>query len=152
MNTYLIKLCLGGGLFAILAFIHFFVDFIFQSHSEAMIKHNNAKVRAKHCLIYTLGFLPLIITLVYWNAYTQMEAFIAMNVLFWSHYLEDTYLLIVLWAKYIRRPPQMTDNPTDMLKGFKEFIDTTLGKILMIVLDQVVHLAFLFLLVYMALN
>jgi len=40
-----------GGLFAVMTFIHFFVDWICQTHSEAMQKHNNWKVRTKHCAI-----------------------------------------------------------------------------------------------------
>jgi hypothetical protein len=151
MNANLIKLCLGGGLFAVLAFIHFFVDFICQTHFEAMNKHNNALIRARHCLIYTLGFLPMIICLRQWECYTVVEAFIAANVLFWSHHAEDTYLPVYWWAKYIRKPTEMLP-PNDPKEGFIKFISTVLGKILLIAVDQVIHLAFLFPLVYMALN
>ena len=49
-----------GSFFALLTFIHFFSDWIFQTHSEAMIKHNNWKIRAKHCLIYTFIFIPFL--------------------------------------------------------------------------------------------
>lgn len=159
------KIALGGGLFAIFAFIHFFVDWIFQSHSEAMVKHNNANIRAKHCLIYTIGFVPLMCFL----HYSYWEWFAALNILFWSHFAEDTYLPVFLWAKYIRRPPEMTEpwketftqvdgsiaikvHPPDAERGFVEFIQTTLGKILMIAIDQIIHLTFLFPLVWMALN
>src|ERR1700689_2126266 len=93
-----------GGLFAILSFIHFFVDWIFQSHSEAMVKHNNPKIRAKHCLIYTAGFIPLFC----FCSFNWVEWLIVLNVLFWSHFAEDTYLPVFLWAKYIRKPPEMT--------------------------------------------
>lgn len=142
-----IKLALGGGIFALLAFVHFFVDFVFQSHAEAMVKHNNPKIRAKHCLIYTLGFVPLIWLL----DFEVWEWVVGLNILFWSHFIEDTYLPVFLWAKYIRRPPEMNP-PADPHKGFVEFIQTTLGKILMIAIDQIIHLAFLFPLVWFALN
>ena len=36
------------------------------------------------------------------------------------------------------------------LDGFKEFVDTPLGKILMIAVDQIVHLAFLWLPAWLA--
>lgn len=165
MNTHLVTLCLGGGLFAILGFIHWFVDFVCQTHFEAMNKHNNAKVRARHCAIYTLGFLPLLIVLHVWGAFTTVELVIAMNVLFWSHFVEDTYYPVFLWAKYIRRPAEMAEpvmsmgadgyvhvSPPDPKAGFLKFINTTLGKILMISIDQIIHFLFLFPLVWMALN
>ena len=149
----LLEIALMGGLFAVLGFIHFFVDWIFQSHSEAMVKHNNPKVRAKHCLIYTLGFVPLFL----FCHFAWWEWLIALNILFWSHFAEDTYLPVFLWAKYIRRPPEMTQPrkqvgvdgyvsilPPDAKAGFMEFVQTPLGKILIIAIDQIIHLAFLF--------
>lgn len=158
-------IALAGGLFAVLAFIHFFVDWIFQSHSEAMVKHNNPWVRAKHCLIYTVGFLPFM----YFCHFTVWEWLVGINILFWSHFFEDTYLPVYLWAKYVRRPPEMTEawkepytrvdgeiafkvHPPDPKRGFIEFVQTPLGKILMIAIDQIIHLAFLFPLVWMALR
>lgn len=159
------KIALAGGLFAFMAFIHFFVDWIFQSHSEAMIKHNHPWIRAKHCAIYTIGFVPLMCFL----NYSFWEWFAAINILFWSHFYLDTYHGVFLWAKYIRRPPEMTEpwketytradgeiairvHPPDAKHGFGEWVQTTMGKILMIAIDQIIHLAFLFPLVWMAFN
>ena len=88
------KIALGGGLFAVFAFIHFFVDWVFQSHAEAMVKHNNPKVRAKHCLIYSIGFVPIMLVL----NFTPFEYFLSLNILFWSHFVEDTYMPVFLWA------------------------------------------------------
>lgn len=137
------KVALAGGLFAVFTFIHFFVDWIMQTHAEAMAKHNNWKVRAKHCLIYTVGFIPLM----WYLNFTTLQFVVGLNILFWSHFVEDTYLPVYWWAKYIRKPPEMKDNPKE---GFIIFIQTTLGKILMIAVDQIIHLAFLFPLVLMA--
>jgi hypothetical protein len=147
----LIKIMLGGGFFAILGFVHFFVDWIFQSHSEAMVKHNNAKIRAKHCAIYTAGFFPLLAYCWYVNALYGWELVASLLILFVSHFVEDTYLPVLLWAKYIRRPPEMTGT-TDSKAGFILFIQTTLGKILMIAIDQIIHLTFLFPIVYFVLR
>lgn len=108
MNPHLVTLCLGGGLFAIMVFIHAFTDFVCQTHYEAMNKHNNAKIRARHCLVYTLGFLPLLALLAFFGALSAWEVFFAVNILFWSHFVEDTYYPVVLWAKFIRKPPCMT--------------------------------------------
>lgn len=156
----LLAIALMGGLFAVLGFIHFFVDWIFQSHAEAMVKHNNPKIRAKHCLIYTAGFVPLFC----FCHFAWWEWLIALNVLFWSHFAEDTYLPVFYWAKYIRKPPEMfepiksvgvdgyvTVSPPDLKAGFGLFIQTALGKILMIAIDQIIHLAFLFPIAYMIL-
>jgi hypothetical protein len=162
----LIKIMLGGGLFAALAFIHFFVDWIFQSHAEAMIKHNNAKIRAKHCLIYTLGFVPLLVFCVYVSVLTVWELIACLLILFISHFCEDTYIPVYWWAKFIRRPPEMTEPikestgidgyvrvlDPDPKKGFALFIQTTLGKILMITIDQIIHLTFLFPIVWFILH
>ncbi len=157
----IILLGIFGGLFAILVFIHFFVDWIFQSHSEAMVKHNNPKIRAKHCLIYTAGFIPLF---AFCN-FSLVEWLVALNILFWSHFTEDTYIPVFLWAKYIRRPPEMTlprqrkevDGyvtilPPDPKTGFDEFINTTMGKILMIAIDQIIHITFLIPIAWMILR
>lgn len=157
----LLEIALLGGLLSVLVFIHFFVDWIFQSHSEAMVKHNNPKIRAKHCLIYTTGFVPLFLI----ADFSMWEWLFALNLLFWSHFGEDTYLPVYLWAKYIRRPPEMTEPrkqslgdgyisilPPDPKAGFVEFIQTTMGKILMIAIDQIIHIVFLVPIAWMLLS
>lgn len=150
---------------AILVLIHNVVDVIFQNHAEAMVKHNNPKVRAKHCLIYTIGFIPFM----WYCHFTFWEWLIGLNILFWSHFFEDTYVLVYLWAKHIRKPPEMTEpwketytrvdgtvafriHPPDPKHGFGEWIQTTLGKMLMIWVDQIVHWVFLIPIAYMALR
>ncbi len=148
----LLEIALAGGSFSILVFIHFFVDWIFQSHAEAMVKHNNPKIRAKHCLIYTIGFVPFMALF----HLSWAEWLFALNLLFWSHFCEDTYIPVYLWAKYVRRPPEMIEPrkqtgldgyvsvlPPDPKAGFVEFIQTPMGKILMIAIDQIIHIAFL---------
>jgi hypothetical protein len=141
-----IKIALMGGFFAILTMIHFVVDWIFQTHAEAMVKHNQPWVRAKHCAIYTIGFVPFMELLHFGN----WEWFIATNILFWSHFFLDTYKGVFLWAKYIRKPPEMAYGDAEV--GFVLFIQTTLGKILMIVIDQISHILCLLPIAYMALN
>lgn len=161
----IVKIGVGGGLLAILVFIHFLVDWIFQTHKEAMNKHNKPWVRARHCGIYAVGFIPFLTVLVSIGSLSFLEYFISLNILFWSHFVEDTYYPVYLWAKYIRRPAEMTEPikeagfdgyinvlPPDPRKGFLLFINTTLGKILMIAVDQIIHIAFLIPIVWMALN
>lgn len=128
-----------GGLFAVLVFVHFFVDWIFQSHDEAMIKHKNAAVRAKHCLVYTTPFVFLAIIL---GASWLKLAAIA-SILFMSHFAEDTYIPVYLWARFIRKPPQLRIDNSQ--KGFSAWLteDPVLSKILLIAIDQIIHVSFL---------
>lgn len=153
-----LEIALVGGIFAILAFIHFFVDWIFQSHAVAMVKHNNPKILAKHCLIYTIGFVPLF----FLCNFSWAEWLIALNILFWSHFYLDTYHGVYLWSKYIRRPPEMTAPiksigidgyvtiiAPDPRKGFVQFVQTTLGKTLLIAIDQILHLFCLLLIAWL---
>jgi hypothetical protein len=153
------QLAMAGGLFALLSFIHFVVDWVFQTHQEAMIKHNHPWVRAKHCFIYTIGFMPILFAL----DFPFWKWLISVGVLFISHFYLDTYHLVYLWAKYIRKPPEMVTPetkthvdgyievlPPSSKRGFIKFVDTTLGKILMISIDQISHLMFLWVIVLLA--
>jgi hypothetical protein len=198
---FAIMLALAGGLFAILTFIHFVVDWIFQTHAEAMVKHNNAKVRARHCAIYTLGFVPLLLAFTWFSVLTPLELVACVLILFVSHFVEDTYLPVFYWALHVRRPPEVrwtikledgasklygpdgalvdhapsldtwpdqwrkdlatsvkdaetckAANKQMALRGFMEFVNTGLGKILMIAVDQIIHLAFLFPIVWLVLS
>ena len=158
---FVLCLALSGGLFAVMTFIHFFVDWIFQSHAEAMAKHNDARVRARHCLVYTLGFAPLLVFFLWTGALTFLQFFLSLAILFFSHFVEDTYLPIYYWALYIRKPPELTHPITyagedgafitevNPKIGFVQFVQTSLGKILMIAIDQIIHIAFLFPIVWM---
>lgn len=160
-------LALAGGLFAVLAFVHFFVDWIFQSHKEAMAKHNNHIIRAKHCLIYTVGFLPVLFLAR--GSLTSVEWHVILATLFLSHFVEDTYIPVYWWAKYIRKVPEfecvdyvwhLTEGERvfqarvkdEETKAFQAFVATPLGKILMIAIDQIIHLTFLWVPVYCMLN
>jgi len=159
------EIALGGGLLAVLTFVHFAVDWVFQTHSEAMVKHNNPMIRAKHCVIYTFGFTPLL----YMFGFGILEMFVAINILFWSHFVEDTYVPVFLWAKYIRKPPEMNEpwkepyidwsgesrfrlHAPDAKRGFGFWVQTTMGKILMIAIDQIIHITFLLPIVWMAMR
>jgi len=152
MHQNILKLVLPVVLFVCLTFIHFVSDFVFQTHAEAMIKHNHAWVRAKHCLIYTVSFFPFFYYLsIGWSKFIAAAA-----VLFLSHFFEDTYYFVFLWAKHIRRPPEMSEynqyHGTDPYMGFKTWNGTTLGKILSIMIDQLVHIFFLWVVAFIILS
>ncbi len=149
-----------GGIFALLVLVHFVADWVFQSHAEAMAKPKDHWVRARHCFIYTVICLGAI-TLTTWPSF-EAVAWMA-GILFFSHFFEDTYLPVFVWAKLIRKPPEMfppakrvidlkktgaeateiVPSPPPRMKEFVEFASSPLGKILLIAIDQIVHLVFL---------
>ena len=190
MNPHLINLCLGGGLLSILVFIHLSIDFIGQNNNRSMNKHNNEKLRAFHCLTHLVGFTPIFIILNRWGSLSLGEIFLCYNILFWSHFVEDTYIPVMLWMRYFRKPPEMfneeiekeykisskamdayilhrkrvpqhlVDKTRDLEKqrdkiardGLIKYIGTPIGRFLLFAVDQIIHVLFLFPIVWMALN
>lgn len=134
-----------GGVFALLTLVHFVADWVFQSHDEAMAKSRNAYVRHKHCLTYSV--LCLLTIGMMFRSTTWTEILFIYLTLYVSHFLEDSYVPIYMWARYIRKPPEITAQLPHVagieLAKFVRFADTTLGKILIIALDQIIHLMFL---------
>lgn len=129
-----------GGIFSILVFIHFASDWIFQTHAEAMAKARDAKVRARHCAVYTAFFIPFLLWVDVPYGWTAACA----AILFVSHFVEDTYIPVFLWMRYVRRPPGMVSSDKEIVRAeFLKFIETPLGKILLIAVDQIIHIAFL---------
>lgn len=81
--------------------------------------------------------------------------------LFLSHYVIDSYVPALLWAKYLRCAPQFegartrkvmkpwADKEVDCITyatdvdAFKAFASTPLGLVMMITVDQLFHIAFL---------
>jgi len=136
--TLLNELSTVGGVFFMLTAMHYFFDWVFQNHEEAMAKSHFGSIRMKHCAIYSAPFMlsmPLV-------GLTFIEAYLVFLWVFITHYLEDTYVPVYWWAKYIRKPPQMREKNNE--EGFLEFCETPLGKILAIQIDQIFHLASLF--------
>jgi hypothetical protein len=96
-----------GGVFALLALVHFIFDWGFQSHDVATAKPLNWKIRAKHCYYYTLPFLGIICFSAWKHWVGDFTAAGLILFIFFTHYIEDTYIPVILWAKYIRRPLEM---------------------------------------------
>lgn len=121
-----------GGVFSVLAFVHFLIDWGLQTHQEAVNKSKNWRIRARHCLVYAAGFLP-----VFWLLGLSAGFSAMLFAILWvSHFIEDTYWPVFLWVKYVRRPPSLDT---------VEFVKTPLGLILVIAMDQIIHLAFVLL-------
>lgn len=163
-----------GGIFAVLVFWHFVADWTFQTHRVAMAKAKDGSVRLGHCLLYGVAFIPF---LVWCGCWGEWQCTAAMAILVGSHYVIDSYVPVILWAKHLRRAPQFADviNPADVRHGpqhvtasepnstgtgwrdfsvervmyasdedaFRAFASTPIGCILMVVMDQLFHVAFL---------
>lgn len=141
----------AGGLFAVLTFVHFFSDWLFQSHKEATNKHHNHVIRGIHCFIYTVMFIPIILLL----GISGWWLLVSLLTLFLSHFIIDTYIPVFLWAKFIRRVPELSAPPKDRyLHSMQEFgrlfKESPVHAILFITVDQIMHLTFLWVIVIIA--
>jgi hypothetical protein len=135
----LTKFALTGGVFAVLVFWHFLADWVFQSHAEAMAKSKSNKVRAWHCLKYTVAFLPVL-----WLLHVPLASYVLVSgMLFFSHFFIDSYVPVILWAKYLRKDPAFSDPNNTTEQAFLKMIEKPIGVILMITMDQFFHIAFL---------
>ena len=134
----------AGSLFSLLVFNHFVVDWVFQTHNEAMKKSSDWKWRARHCLIYATGFMPLLALM----ELSVPELVASFLILFTAHFVEDTYIPVYLWAKYVRKMPMVR---LDGIKAFKAGFSRPLDLILFITIDQLIHILFLLPSIYFAL-
>lgn len=126
-----------GGSFAVLTFFHFVFDWMFQSSKTAINKHKNKLSRAIHCLEYSLLFGLL------FHYMNIQHIALLMLVLFISHYIIDSYYPTYLFFKYIRQP--YPEYPTKLFtfEVMKKYVDTPIGAILMVTVDQLLHLGVL---------
>ena len=109
----LMLLAILGGIYVILAFWHFPADWLFQSQKEALTKATNHWVRARHCLVYTALYVPLLLVLrlrmgIFGDLHlADMGNFWwCLGILWLSHFIIDTYWPVMMWAKYLRRADQ----------------------------------------------
>ncbi len=129
-----------GGVFAVLAFAHFVVDWVFQTHWEAMNKTQRWPVHFYHCTMYSAG-VTLVAALLGLVGWPSAAAF---AILFISHFVEDTYVPVFLWAKYVRRIPKLRQGTKkQQFEAFKRMFNEPLGTVLFIAIDQIIHLTFL---------
>lgn len=118
----------------LLCIVHF-NDFFFQSQAQALAKTRDWKIRTRHCAEYSTWFMAF---------FTMMglnisSAFVLTLWVFATHWLEDTYIPVIWWAKYARQAPEFKENITDY-EAFVKFISTPIGVLLSVVIDQMVHI------------
>ena len=165
-----------GGMWAFFLFFHFLFDWVFQSHTEAMKKSKpgGKLYLLKHCLVYAGLFTGMCAVI----GMSPQALLITFLVLFVSHFIEDTYIPVYWWAKYIRKPTISVvrhqqdcdwDPGTDECNCelmYREIVVETpkhfrvwlrngrnpLALMLLIGIDQIVHMVFLFVPAYLMLG
>lgn len=110
-----------GGLFSLMVLAHFVFDWLPQPEGWALVKHKDHAIRFIHSFIYSI-----LMAVQFWIITDNNFAFV-FSVLFISHFAEDTYWFPVWWLKNVRK----AKGP--MFEG--------LNLILLIVVDQLVHIA-----------
>jgi hypothetical protein len=138
-----------GGLLALLTLFHFVADWILQSDTTAVAKFINPWALTRHAVEYTIGMGCLIG--VFLGRLPMPAPWYIVALIFTSHWIEDTYVPVYLWAKYLRCTPELQAGyhsqdghlPDGERRHFIVFASTPLGKILTITIDQTVHIAFL---------
>ncbi len=149
----------------ILVLCHFAFDWVYQSHAEAMAKSTDHWVRYVHCVKYAVPFAPVL----WWFGMDVASVALSLAILFSTHYVIDSYVPVMLWAKYLRRAPQFAnvgkafslhawqgapsdERYADDIDAFKAMAATPLGLILVIVMDQFLHIACLLPVAFLALK
>lgn len=154
----------------ILVLCHFTFDWLYQTHAEAIAKAKDRNVRFFHCLMYSVPFMPVL-----WALGMNTDAiFVSLVILFGTHFVIDSYVPVMLWAKYLRRAPQFDDVCIDEFRhvhsrvwqdrvvekktyandeeAFKAMAGTPIGLILIIVMDQFFHIVCLLPIAFMAMR
>ena len=139
------ELALVGGYWFFLTVFHVFVDFLGQDHDTAVSKAHDSQTRFFHCLLYSmLMLIPMISFGLTWGEMTV--SFIA---LFASHYIGDSYVLVLLWFKHIRQPPWAKDRDlkgiADAFQHLPITVQTHIEIILFVLVDQMWHILWLLL-------
>jgi hypothetical protein len=123
-----------GGLFALMTLAHFVYDWVPQREQDAVRKQYDWRVRFAHCFVYSA---LITITLAFIAGQSVFMSWMIFNWLFITHFVEDTYWLPLWWMKNIRKSAH------GPYEGF--------NLVLVVVIDQTVHLACLLVACYLAL-
>ena len=128
----------AGGILIILTFVHFFADWVLQTDAMARRKSDESPwLLVVHSFVYAAAFVPV---LSYAFKFAVPLVASASLTLMMSHGAIDTYTPIWLWARFLRRPQEMRDDPVD---GFTVWSSKPYGLLLTSGVDQFMHICFL---------
>jgi hypothetical protein len=158
MHIPLETIALAGGLFVPLAIWHFVADWLTQSEYTAEVKHEGNLELTVHCFVYTVFFIPFL----FLYGLPLWAGIVAGSILFWSHWIGDRGIPVWLWARYIRRMTYVPSYeiqkrermtvPKDLFRD-GQFLNVSFyfRPVLVIVVDQLWHLLWLWSIVGLAL-
>lgn len=127
-----------GGILVILIFVHFIADWIMQTDAMARRKAEESPwLLIIHSIVYSVTFIPILVIVFDCSISMVITSFLALMM---SHGAIDTYTPIWLWARFVRRPMEMKNDP---IKGFSEWSSKTRGILLVSGVDQLMHILFL---------
>ncbi len=150
----------------VLVLCHFAFDWLYQSHAEAIAKSKDRTVRFWHCCKYAVPFVPVLWAL----GMNSLRLNVSFAILFVTHYVIDSYVPVMLWAKHLRKAPQFDlvirtpfhvhgwhDKEIEVtfksdVDAFKAMAGTPLGLILIIVMDQFLHITCLLPIAFLAIK
>ena len=127
-----------GGTLIVLMFVHFFADLMMQTDAMARRKADESPwFLIIHSAVYAVAFIPVLMYAFKCAMPLVASSFLALMM---SHGAIDTYTPIWLWARFLRRPQEMKNDPTG---GFTTWSSKAYGLILTTSVDQFMHMCFL---------
>lgn len=134
-----------GGVFAILIVVHLLADQLGQTETMARRRADEPIwMLIVHSATYSAIFIPFLILTFHGSVHLIMSSVLALMM---SHGAIDTYAPIWLWARFVRRPGEMREDP---IKGFAVWCLKPHGVLLTFTIDQLMHACFLIPVAFMA--
>jgi len=137
------ELGLVGGYWFLFTLAHLFADIGVQDHETAMTKAHNPLTRFFHCATYILLMILMMTTV----GLTWGEIFVSCLVLFVTHYIGDSYIIVFWWFKHYRAPPWMKGKTIkeagDVFQHREITTELHIDIILFVLIDQLWHIAWL---------
>lgn len=130
--------CACGGIFVLLMFVHFLADWMMQTDAMAKRKADESTwMLVVHSATYAAVFMPILYVMFHRSVHMTVSSTLTLMM---SHGAIDTYTPIWLWARYVRRPSEMRDDPVG---GFTTWCAKPYGFLLTAGIDQFMHACFL---------
>lgn len=127
-----------GGTLIILIVIHLVSDWVMQTDAIARRKSDESPwLLVVHSVGYAIIFIP-VLTFAFDKSWSLVAS--STITLAASHGAIDTYAPIWLWARFVRRPKEMKDDP---IRGFTNWTSKPYGMLLSSGIDQLMHVVFL---------